>query len=560
MMTGYPRFFVQKPITQLAELIVEHYGRSEENAILFPCRAAASRFQDFIAVHGVSQDAASIRILDFVPAPEMANDATSSILGLSAAMYPNRCAKLAKVFWQHTGEGISSRRAVYCKKMMKDGGLREKDSLEDTGRQCKGPKRYRRQLSTGGVDIPSGPDHARQTNGVNGSLDHGDQARFVEERYGRNLNLELAAQAKLAIRRRIAGSLMRNDDLPESLETLTDDQQDEGRSSLSTDDVFLYPGGMNSIYNTHRTLRSASRVLTQTICFGFPYIDTLKVLEKFNPAGCLFYGRGDEADLDNLEQRLSSGEHFLALFCEFPSNPLLRTPDIRRIRKLADQHNILVVVDETIGNFLNVNVLPFADILVSSLTKIFSGDSNVMGGAAILNPASCHYRLLKQAWSQEYEDNYWPEDAIFLERNSRDFATRVARINDNAESIVALLKSHSRVRNVFYPTTSDTLSFYDSCKTPSGGYGGLLSATFDSTDDAAAFYDALDLAKGPSLGTNFTLASPFVLLAHYGELNWTESLGVPTALIRFSVGLEEKESLLQRVKIALEALEARYHN
>jgi cystathionine gamma-synthase len=38
------------------------------------------------------------------------------------------------------------------------------------------------------------------------------------------------------------------------------------------------------------------------------------------------------------------------------------------------------VVDETVGNIMNVHVLPYADVAVSSLTKIFSGDSNVMGG------------------------------------------------------------------------------------------------------------------------------------------------------------------------------------
>jgi cystathionine gamma-synthase len=39
-----------------------------------------------------------------------------------------------------------------------------------------------------------------------------------------------------------------------------------------------------------------------------------------------------------------------------------------------------IVVDETIGNFINVEVATYADIVVSSLTKIFSGDANVMGG------------------------------------------------------------------------------------------------------------------------------------------------------------------------------------
>ena len=54
-----------------------------------------------------------------------------------------------------------------------------------------------------------------------------------------------------------------------------------------------------------------------------------------------------------------------------------------RIRQLADQYGFVVVVDETIGNFINVEVAGFADIIVSSLTKIFSGDANVMGGRSV---------------------------------------------------------------------------------------------------------------------------------------------------------------------------------
>ena len=115
----------------------------------------------------------------------------------------------------------------------------------------------------------------------------------------------------------------------------------------------------------------------------FPYIDTLKILEKWGP-GCLFYGHGSSADIDDLEENCKSGKKFLALFCEFPGNPLLKSPDLHRLRLLADKYEFAIVVDETIGNFLNVHVLPFADVIVSSLTKVFSGDSNVMGGRSLV--------------------------------------------------------------------------------------------------------------------------------------------------------------------------------
>lgn len=113
--------------------------------------------------------------------------------------------------------------------------------------------------------------------------------------------------------------------------------------------------------------------------YSFPYIDTLKILEKFGP-GCHFFGHGSAKELDELEAMLQSGEEILGLFCEFPSNPLLKSPNMVRIHELADKYDFAVVVDETVGNFLNVHVLPYVDAVVSSLTKVFSGDSNVMGG------------------------------------------------------------------------------------------------------------------------------------------------------------------------------------
>ena len=61
------------------------------------------------------------------------------------------------------------------------------------------------------------------------------------------------------------------------------------------------------------------------------------------------------------------------------------------------------------------------------------------------------------------------------------------------------------VKEVYYPKYSPTRHYYDQCRTPTGGYGGLLSITFWSTSDAIVFFDALATAKGPSLGTNFTL-------------------------------------------------------
>ena len=67
------------------------------------------------------------------------------------------------------------------------------------------------------------------------------------------------------------------------------------------------------------------------------------------------------------------------------------------------------------------------------------------------------------------------------------------------------------------------------------------------------FYDALGVNKGPSLGTNFTLACPYTLLAHYTELSWAASYGVESELVRISVGLEPVSTLKDVLASALNA-------
>lgn len=67
--------------------------------------------------------------------------------------------------------------------------------------------------------------------------------------------------------------------------------------------------------------------------------------------------------------------------------------------------------------------------------------------SAIFNPKGQYHDLLKRTWATEYEDMYWPEDAIFMERNSRDFVARIARVNTNAEAVCDLLSNHPKSRS-----------------------------------------------------------------------------------------------------------------
>ncbi|KAI0381054.1 PLP-dependent transferase [Hypomontagnella monticulosa] len=548
MITGYPRFFIHKSIQAFANDIVAKHAAPGLQAMLFPTRKTANRCVQFIRDKAPQDILADLNVIHLILDPaKKAPDALQSITpSISAVIFSAETFPFAKQYWQHSGDGVSSRRAEFCHGLFKENilVLENKPSSPRPPQQklFRGPKRYRRTASIDDTTHESnGTNQQRQypvtldASSDDSMTDTLESSRFLEERYGRNLDLSLVPNAKSAIRRRIAGVLTTDVDLDSSLPTM--DSNARGISNFREDDIYLTPCGMNAIFTTHQALLKA-REPQKSINFGFPYVDTLKILQKFGP-GAIFYGRGSPADLDDLESRLKNGEKFLALFCEFPGNPLLSCPDLVRIRQLADTYDFAVVVDETVGNFINVNVLPFADVVVSSLTKIFSGDCNVMGGSMILNPNSRYYAALKAVMTAEFEDTYWAEDVIFMERNSRDFTSRIARVNANAEAICNVLLAHPLVKKVYYPKHIDSRPNYEAAKLPGGGYGGLLSVTLKTKAHAMAFHDALETAKGPSLGTNFTLTSPYVLLAHYQELDWAASFGVDPSLLRISVGLED---------------------
>jgi cystathionine gamma-synthase len=365
-------------------------------------------------------------------------------------------AEVARVYWQHTGEGVSSRQAEAC---------------------------------LNGVTSP------------------------------------MAAEAKQTLRRRIAGL-----------------------ANARQENVLLFGTGMAAIYTIYRALRRVypDRRAAQ---FGFPYVDTLKVLEKFGP-GAAFFPQGTDADLDILSATVNT-EPLSGIFTEVPSNPLLTTPKLMRLAALCRFQNIPLIVDDTIATWVNTDVLHLADITCASLTKAFSGVGDVAGGVAILNPNSIRYQPLFDAIRDEYDDTLSGADALVLEANSRDYYERIHRMNATAIRLTEHLHDHPKVRRVYYPSMV-TRDAFDAVRRFEGGYGPLISIDLhDAANAAPKFYDALRCCKGPNLGTNFTLVCPYTILAHYGELDWAESCGVSRYLMRISVGLEPAEELIARFDEAL---------
>jgi len=315
-------------------------------------------------------------------------------------------------------------------------------------------------------------------------------------------------------------------------------------TGMQAEQVWLFPTGMAAIAAAQRAVLQLDP-RHNSVQFGFPYVDTLKLQQKIGP-GVYFYPRGDRHDLSELTELLKR-EAINALYTEFPSNPLLICPDLEQLIALSRSHRFPVIVDDTVATFFNTDLISHVDVVCSSLTKYFSGIGNVTGGALILNPDSPFAKQLCAVLNESEinRGNCWHEDLQVLEQNSRDFAERMPIINRNTEQLVDHLQTHPQIETVYYPKYQQP-DLYQKYLKPGGGYSGLFSLLLkEASNTAPRFFDALEICKGPNLGTNYTLGCPYTILAHYRELDFAESCGVSRNLIRVSVGLEDVNELIK---------------
>ena len=169
----------------------------------------------------------------------------------------------------------------------------------------------------------------------------------------------------------------------------------------------------------------------------------------------------------------------------------------------------------------------------------------------IINPNSCHYKKIHGYLQDHYEDLLFPADAVVLSENCIDYPDRVRRCSGTAREIAHLLAAHPSVDYVNYPTLVPSRAEYERYRRDGEGYGYLLSVVFREPDFAVKFFDALDVWKGPSIGTNSSIALPYSVLAHWEEQDWAAEYGVPKHIVRLSVGLEPEALLRARVIEAL---------
>ncbi|MEZ4693188.1 MAG: aminotransferase class I/II-fold pyridoxal phosphate-dependent enzyme [Aliarcobacter sp.] len=314
-----------------------------------------------------------------------------------------------------------------------------------------------------------------------------------------------------------------------------------------TKNICLNPSGMNSMYCVLKGLKDIQAKNSRTILvqLGWLYLDTMNIVNHYFEENKIFH---DISKLDSLEEFLKKdGLKVSAIVTEIPTNPLVQTVDLEKLKNLCKTYNIPLVIDSTFATPYNLDLNAYADIYVESLTKFACGNADVLMGAIILNETS-KISFISQEFFKHCDEPYI-KDIQRMAFQIKDYKKRVKKISSNTKKLVEYFKTAPFIDEIFYCLQEKYATNYKKLMIDEESICGIVSVTFKK--DFQKVYDNLNFAKGPSLGTEFTLLMPYTYLAHYDLITskegnkFLEKISLPINLIRISVGTENIEEIIK---------------
>jgi cystathionine gamma-lyase len=308
-----------------------------------------------------------------------------------------------------------------------------------------------------------------------------------------------------------------------------------------------FSSGMGATDAVLRLLNPDDEVITSNDLYGGSYRLFTKVYER---AGIKFHF----IDLTNPENILPIiNKRTKLLWLETPSNPLMRIIDIQACVAIAKKHAIQIAVDNTFASPYLQNPLDLgADVVMHSVTKYLGGHSDVIMGALVVNDEQLYKDLAFIANSCGAVPG--PQDCFLVLRGIKTLHLRMERHCFNGRKIAEYLQSHPKIGKVYWPGFENHPN-HDIAKKQMKDFGGMLSFTLkdDRLEKAIAFMENVELfSLAESLGGVESLINHPASMTH-ASIPKEERLknGLSDSLIRLSIGVEDKEDLIQDLENTL---------
>ena len=312
--------------------------------------------------------------------------------------------------------------------------------------------------------------------------------------------------------------------------------------------ALLFSSGIAAIYTSlFSFIKSGDHVIFQSSIYGGTLNLVIKEFKKFN----IEYSLVDSFVVNDYEKEIKNNTKII--FVESPSNQLLKIIDLNAIANLSKKYNLISIIDNTFSSPINQNPADFGiDIVLHSATKYLGGHSDILAGTL----ASSNSNIDKIIESSiNYGGNLSEYTVWLLERSIKTLSLRVKKQNENAIKIAEYLTTLDKVKSVYYPGLKSH-SDHELSKKQMKGFGGMLSFELSDLDTAILFTRKLNLVKSAmSLGgVESTLCSPSLTSHSKISKAERENLGIFDGLLRFSIGIEDSEDIIDDLNQAFEKL------
>jgi Cystathionine beta-lyases/cystathionine gamma-synthases len=312
---------------------------------------------------------------------------------------------------------------------------------------------------------------------------------------------------------------------------------------------FATSSGMAALQIVFSLFSSGDHLLVSLDLYGGTYRLLEQVMSRFGVTATYI----DTNDLDALESHRKPNTK--AVLIETPTNPLMMVTDIAKVAAWAKRFDLLTIVDNTLLTpFFQRPIELGADIVVHSASKYLGGHNDVLAGLIVTKgeKLSADVAFLHNSIGAVLG----PQDSWLLMRGMKTLALRMERHQANATRIAGWLKSHPSVESVYYPALPDHPG-HDIQKAQSSGNTGIFSFRMKDARTIEPILRHIKLiAFAESLGGGESLMTYPAVQTHADipeEIRL--AVGVDDRLLRFSVGLEHADDILEDLRQAIEAAE-----
>ena len=258
----------------------------------------------------------------------------------------------------------------------------------------------------------------------------------------------------------------------------------------------------------------------------------------------------DTSKPDRIEKAIKPNTKLL--YIETPANPTMILTDIKQCAEIAHKHGLLLVVDNTFCSPYLQNPLDLgADIVFHSITKYINGHADVVGGVIVTKTKEVYDKLRPVMITLGC--NMDPHQAYLVIRGLKTLGIRMERAQANAMKIADYLEGHPKVKWVKYPGLKSNPQ-YDLAKKQMKGFGAMISFELKGGIKAGkVLMNNVQLATlAVSLGGVETLIQHPASMTHAKVSEHAKELaGITAGLVRYSVGIEDVDDLIEDMEKAL---------